>query len=75
MECSNYSSILPFKKQMKLFVRENVRTQEDIETFREHPSSLVLDDPVFHLPESVLLVRVQQGHNGANEIFKISCLL
>ena len=49
--------------------------QEADEALSEHPGALVLDDPVFHLPEPVLLLIVEQVHYGPYEVLKVFGLL
>lgn len=50
-------------------------TKKNVEALRKNPSPFILDYPIFHLPESILLLWIQQSYDGANQIFEIRCLL
>ena len=49
--------------------------EEVVEALREDPGPLVLDDPVLHLSQPLLLLLGTQGHDCADQVFEIGNLL
>lgn len=45
------------------------------EALGQDPRALVLDDPVLHFPEAILLFVIQQCDDSTDEIFKVFGLL
>ena len=49
--------------------------EEDIEPLGQDPGALVLDDPVLHLPEPLLLLPGAQGHDCPHKILEVFDML
>ena len=49
--------------------------QECVEALREDPRALALDDPLLHLAQPVLLVRVQHRHDRPHEVLEVARML
>ena len=49
--------------------------EEVVESLREDPGALVLDDPVLHLTQPLLLLLGTQGHDRADQVLEIGNLL
>ena len=45
--------------------------EEDIEPLGQDPGALVLDDPVLHLPEPLLLLPRAQGHDRPHQVLEV----
>ena len=45
--------------------------EEDIEPLGQDPGALVLDDPVLHLPEPLLLFPRAQGHDRPHQVLEV----